>query len=48
MWRQFGTDQTTSLNAVEFDIRATAVGTLGGSTVVHQGVQALAASGACP
>ena len=48
IWRQFGTDQNTSLNAVEFDIRATAVGTLGGSTVVHQGVQALAASGACP
>ena len=36
--------------AVQFDIAATASGAVGvgGQTVVHQGVQALAPSGACP
>jgi hypothetical protein len=36
--------------AVQFDIAATASGAIGigGQTVVHQGVQALAPSGACP
>lgn len=39
----------TSLQAVQFDIAATASGSLGtGSTVVHQGVQTLAPSGSCP
>jgi hypothetical protein len=38
-----------SLQAVQFDVAATATGGLGtgGSAVVHQGVQALAPSGAC-
>jgi hypothetical protein len=39
----------SSLQAVQFDIAATATGSLGtGMTVVHQGVQSLAPSGSCP
>ncbi len=38
----------TSLQAVQFDLQATATGTLGGSsTTVHQGVQSLAGAGSC-
>jgi hypothetical protein len=38
-----------SLQAVQFDVAATATGTLGtGVAVVHQGVQSLAPSGSCP
>jgi hypothetical protein len=37
-----------TLTAVEFNLRATATGTLGGETTVVQGVQSLAAAGACP
>jgi Tfp pilus assembly protein PilX len=39
-----------SLQAVQFDVAATATGGLGtgGAAVIHQGVQALAPSGACP
>lgn len=33
---------------VHFDIRASAVGTLGGTMIVHQGVQTLAPPGSCP
>jgi len=35
------------LQAVQFDLRATATGTLGGITSMHQGVQSLAAPGSC-
>ena len=35
------------LQAVQFDLRATATGTLGGTTSMHQGVQSLAAPGSC-
>ncbi len=40
-WIVFGT-QIGGIQAAQFDLRATAVGTLGGSTTIHQGVQALA------
>ncbi len=38
---------TLNLQAVQFDINATATGSLGGSTTVHTGVQTLAPAGAC-
>jgi len=47
-WSQFGSMMGTSqLSAVQFDLRGTATGTLGGTTIVHQGVQSLAPPGAC-
>lgn len=48
-WATFGNQMGgSSLQSVQFDIRATAVNTaLGGSTAVHQGVQTLAAAGSC-
>jgi hypothetical protein len=47
-WATFNTQMGgTSLQAVQFDIRATATGTLGGTTVLHQGVQSLAPPGSC-
>jgi len=36
-----------NLQAVQFDVNATATGTLGGSTTLHTGVQTLAAPGSC-
>ncbi len=36
-----------ALNAVWFDIRATATGTLGGTTVIHQGAETTAPAGSC-
>lgn len=50
-WSQIGTMfGAMSLQAVQFDLAATATGSLGtgGTAVVHQGVQAAAPSGACP
>lgn len=50
-WSQIGTMfGASSLQAVQFDIGATATGGLGtaGSAAVHQGVEAAAPSGACP
>ena len=45
-WAQFGSQMgSMQLSAVQFDVRATATGTLGGTTIVHQGVQSLAAPG---
>ena len=38
----------TSLQAVQFDIWATAIGGTGGRVVTHQGVQSLAPAGSCP
>jgi hypothetical protein len=47
-WTSFGTMMgSLNLQAVQFDISATATGTLGGDTVVHSGVQTLAAPGSC-
>ena len=47
-WAQFGNMMgSMQLSAVQFDIRATATGTLGGTTVVHQGAQSLAPTGTC-
>ena len=49
-WSQIGTMfGAMSLQAVQFDLTATATGGLGtaGSAVVHQGVQAAAPAGAC-
>jgi len=47
-WAQFGNMMgSMQLSAVQFDIRATATGTLGGTTVVHQGAQSLAPPGTC-
>ncbi len=47
-WAQFGNMMgSTQLSAVQFDVRGSAVGTLGGTTVVHTGVQSLAPPGAC-
>jgi Tfp pilus assembly protein PilX len=47
-WAQFGNMMgATQLTAVQFDIRATATGTLGGTTVIHQGAQSLAPAGTC-
>ena len=47
----FGTMQLgpQSLQAVQFDVAATAIGTTGysGATVVHQGLMSLAGAGAC-
>jgi hypothetical protein len=37
-----------SLQAVQFDITAAAIGGTGGSVITHQGVQSLAPSGSCP
>lgn len=44
----FGQQMGGGIEPVYFDIRASAVGTLGGSMVVHQGVQTLAPPGSCP
>jgi Tfp pilus assembly protein PilX len=47
-WAQFGNMMgSTQLSAVQFDVRANATGTLGGTTIIHQGVQSLAPPGAC-
>ncbi len=47
-WAQFGNMMgSMQLSAVQFDVRATATGTLGGRTVIHQGTQSLAPPGAC-
>jgi Tfp pilus assembly protein PilX len=47
-WAQFGSMMgSMQLSAVQFDIRSMATGTLGGTTIVHQGVQSLAPPGAC-
>ena len=47
-WASFNTQMGgTSLQAVQFDIRATATGTLGGTTITHQGVQSLSPPGSC-
>jgi hypothetical protein len=47
-WANFGSMMGASqLTAARFDIRATATGTLGGVTIVHQGVQTLAPPTAC-
>ncbi len=48
-WATFGNQMGgSSLQAVQFDVRATAVNTtLGGSTTIHQGVQTLATAGSC-
>jgi len=47
-WGAFGTQiGGLSLGAVQFDIRATATGTLGGTTVLHQGVESIIPMGAC-
>lgn len=47
-WAQFGNMMgAMQLSAVQFDVRATATGTLGGSTIIHQGVQSLAPPGTC-
>ena len=43
-----GNAEGTGPVAVQFDIRATATGTLGGTTRTHQGVQALSTPGSCP
>lgn len=39
--------QLNLLQGVQFDVRATARGELGGTTVMHQGVEAILPSGAC-
>ena len=47
-WNAFGNMMGgSSLQAVQFDARALATGTLGGATTVHQGVQGLAPPGSC-
>src|SRR4051812_25470185 len=48
-WSQVGTMYgALSLQAVQFDVRATSTGLLNiGSTTVHQGIEAAAPSGAC-
>ena len=47
-WAQFGNMMgSMQLSAVQFDVRGTATDTLGGTTIVHQGVQSLAPPGAC-
>ena len=47
-WANFGSMMGTSqLTAARFDVRGTATGTLGGTTIVHQGVQSLAPPGTC-
>lgn len=47
-WAQFGSMMgSMQLSAVQFDVRATATGTLGGTTIIHQGVQSLAPPGTC-
>lgn len=48
VWAQFGNMLgAMQLSAVRFDVRATATGTLGGSTTVHTGVQSLAPPNSC-
>jgi hypothetical protein len=50
-WSQIGTMYgAMSLQAVQFDVGATATGSIGtaGSAAVHQGIEAAAPSGACP
>ncbi len=47
-WANFGSMMgAAQLTAARFDLRALATGTLGGSTLVHQGVQSLAPPGSC-
>jgi hypothetical protein len=47
-WAPLGTQVgALALNAVQFDVRATATGTLGGTTVIHQGVESVIPVGAC-
>ena len=47
-WAQFGNMMgSMALSAVQFDVRGTGTGTLGGTTIVHQGVQSLAPPAAC-
>ena len=47
-WAQLGVQMgATNLQAVQFDVRAAATSTLGGSTVLHQGVQTLAPPNSC-
>lgn len=47
-WGAFGSMMGGSnLQAVQFDVRSRAAGTLGGTTTVHQGVQTLAPPGSC-
>ena len=47
-WAQFGNQMgSLQLSAVQFDVRGTGTGTLGGTTIVHQGVQSLAPPAAC-
>jgi Tfp pilus assembly protein PilX len=47
-WAQFGNMMgSMQLSAVQFDLRAIATGTLGGVTIVHQGVQSLSPPGSC-
>jgi Tfp pilus assembly protein PilX len=44
---EFGTDVNNALSAVRIDVRAVATGTLGGTTIIHQGVESKAPPGAC-
>jgi Tfp pilus assembly protein PilX len=44
---QFGNDVNNALEAVRVDVRATATGTLGGTTIIHLGVESLAPPGSC-
>jgi Tfp pilus assembly protein PilX len=47
-WAQFGNMMgSMQLSAVQFDLRATGTGTLGGTTIIHQGVQSLAPPSSC-
>jgi Tfp pilus assembly protein PilX len=47
-WAQFGSMMgSMQLAAVQFDVRGTGTGTLGGTTIVHQGVQTLAPPSSC-
>ena len=47
-WAQYGNQMgSMQLAAVQFDVMATGTGTLGGTTIVHQGVQTLAPPGSC-
>ena len=47
-WTNFGSMMGASqLVAARFDLRGFATGTLGGTTIVHQGVQSLAPPGTC-
>ena len=47
-WGAFGSQiGGTALQAVQFDIRSVATGTLGGTVTIHQGVQTLAPPNSC-